>query len=154
HRRSRPMADTMVREVADDSVTQLARAYARDVLSKSESFPGLRLEEQQSVYKSLVQEYIDKRTPRYGTGNGYARPMATDSGKEMGYKGYDPGFQGDTKAFNDLIDSVDFPKFVADLLKAVFDANLTVMKQQTDSYIKLMKECTKSSADFIKQIKD
>jgi hypothetical protein len=28
------------------------------------------------------------------------------------------------------------------------------MKQQTDSYIKLMKECTKSAADFIKQIKD
>jgi hypothetical protein len=29
-----------------------------------------------------------------------------------------------------------------------------VMKQQTDSYIKLMKEATKSSADFIKKIKD
>jgi hypothetical protein len=52
------------------------------------------------------------------------------------------------------VDSVDFPKFVADLLKAVFDANLTVMKQQTDSYIKLMKEATKSTADFIKKIKD
>jgi len=80
--------------------------------------------------------------------------MATDSGKEMGYKGYDPGFGGDTAAFNDLVDSVDFPKFVADLLKAVFDANLKVMKTQTDTYIKLMKEATKSSADFIKKVKD
>jgi hypothetical protein len=155
------MTEMMVRNDSDDQLTQNARAYARKVLSRSASFPGLRFEDQQSVYKSLVQEYIDKRTPeRSGNGystsysNGYARPMATDSGKEMGYKGYDPGFQGDTQAFNDLVDSVDFPKFVADLLKAVFDANLTVMKQQTDSYIKLMKECTKSAADFIKQIKD
>src|SRR6185436_9934895 len=85
---------------------------------------------------------------------GFARPMATDSGKEMGYKGYDPSFQGDTAAFNELVDSVDFPGFVADLLKAVFDANLKVMKQQTDSYIKLMKEATKSTADFIKKVKD
>ena len=80
--------------------------------------------------------------------------MATDSGKEMGYKGYDPGFGGDTAAFNELVDSVDFPKFVADLLKAVFDANLKVMKKQTDTYIKLMKEATKSTADFIKKVKD
>jgi hypothetical protein len=152
------MAQTMVPDAADDQLTQQARAYARRVCSQSESFPGLRFEDQQSVYKSLVQEYIDKRTPARGPGNGspsaYARSMATDSGKDMGYKGYDPGFQGDTQAFNDLVESVDFPKFVADLLKAVFDANLTVMKQQTDSYIKLMKECTKSAADFIKQIKD
>jgi hypothetical protein len=148
------MTEIMVQDVADDQVTQQARAYARKVLSQSQSFPNLRFEDQQSVYKSLVQEYIDKRTRRNGSGNGYARSMATDSGKEMGYKGYDPGFQGDTQAFNDLVESVDFPKFVADLLKAVFDANLAVMKQQTDSYIKLMKECTKSAADFIKQVKD
>src|SRR5918998_578297 len=43
---------------------------------------------------------------------------------------------------------------VDDLLKAVFDANLHVMKVQTDSYIKLMKEATKSTADFIKKVKD
>src|SRR5215510_7774555 len=148
------MAEMMVRGIAGDQHTQEARAYARKVLSESTAFPSLSFADQQSVYKSLVQEYIDKRTPRSGSGNGYARSMATDSGKDMGYKGYDPGFQGDTQAFNELVESVDFPKFVADLLKAVFDANLTVMKQQTDSYIKLMKECTKSSADFIKQVKD
>jgi hypothetical protein len=108
------------------------------------------LSDQKSVYLSLVQEYIDDEKDKLGL----ARPMATDSGKEMGYKGYDPAFGGDTAAFNELVDSVDFPKFVADLLKAVFDANLKVMKTQTDSYIKLMKECTKSTADFVKKVKD
>jgi hypothetical protein len=143
--------------IESQNLLQYARGYARGVLKRSPSFPQLSFEDQRNIYTSLVQEYIDKRdngASRNGSANSYARQFATDSGQDMGYKGYDPSFQGDTQAFKDLVDSVDFPKFVADLLKAVFDANLTVMKQQTDSYIKLMKECTKSAADFIKQIKD
>ena len=127
-----------------------ARFKVREMLKDSRSFQALPIEDQKSLYLSLVQEYIDKENGS----NALARPFATDSGKDMGYKGYDPSFGQDTKSFNDLVDSVDFPKFVADLLKAVFDANLKVMKTQTDSYIKLMKEATKSAADFIKQVKD
>jgi hypothetical protein len=127
-----------------------AREKVRDVLRRSRAFRGMPVADQQSIYLSLVQEYMDDERAK----RGLARSMATDSGKEMGYKGYDPGFSGDTQAFNELVDSVDFPQFVADLLKAVFDANLKVMKQQTDSYIKLMKEATKSTADFIKKVKD
>jgi hypothetical protein len=127
-----------------------ARGRAKEVCAKSPAFAGMPVADQQSVYLALVHEYLDDEREK----RGLVRSMATDSGKEMGYKGYDPGFQGDTKAFNELVDSVDFPKFVADLLKAVFDANLKVMKTQTDSYIKLMKEATKSTADFIKSVKD
>jgi len=128
-----------------------ARAKARQVLSLSKAFQVLPIDEQKSIYFDLVQEYMGRPA---GNGSALARPLATDSGEEMGYKKYDPGFQGDTRAFKELVDSVDFPKFVADLLKAVFDANLKVMKTQTDSYIKLMKEATKSTADFIKKVKD
>lgn len=135
---------------SDGKIKEFARSQAREVLAGSEVFKGMSLDDQQSIYRSLVEENIDKQRARHGL----ARPFATDSGKEMGYKGYDPSFQGDTAAFNELVDSVDFPKFVADLLKAVFDANLKVMKQQTDTYIKLMKEATKSTADFIKNVKD
>lgn len=135
---------------SDMQLKELARSQAREVLAGSDVFKAMSLDDQQSIYRSLVEENIDKQRARHGL----ARPFATDSGKQMGYKGYDPGFQGDTAAFNELVDSVDFPKFVADLLKAVFDANLKVMKTQTDTYIKLMKEATKSSADFIKAVKD
>jgi hypothetical protein len=144
------MADKVMLIPNDPQIKELARAKARDVLGGSAVFQSMPLAEQKSIYLSLVQDYVDDHRQRLGL----ARPMATDSGKEMGYKGYDPGFQGDTKAFKELVDSVDFPKFVADLLKAVFDANLKVMKSQTDSYIKLMKEATKSTADFIKKVKD
>jgi hypothetical protein len=135
---------------SDGQIKEYARSQAREVLAGSDVFKGMPLDEQQSIYNALVEENIDKQLTRHGL----ARQFATDSGKEMGYKGYDPAFQGDTAAFNELVDSVDFPKFVADLLKAVFDANLKVMKTQTDTYIKLMKEATKSSADFIKKVKD
>lgn len=126
------------------------REYAKKVLVDSAIFKGMPLEDQKSIYLSLVQEYVDGEMDKLGI----ARPFATDSGADMGYKGYDPGLGGDTRAFTELVESVDFPKFVSDLLKAVFDANLKVMKTQTDSYIKLMKEATKSTADFIKKVKD
>jgi hypothetical protein len=134
----------------DAELKEISRGRAREILATSRPFQAMPVADQQSIYLSLVQDLMDDERERHGL----ARSMATDSGKEMGYKGYDPGFGGDTAAFNDLVDSVDFPKFVADLLKAVFDANLKVMKGQTDTYIKLMKEATKSSADFIKKVKD
>lgn len=137
----------------DRGIKDLAREQAKDVLRSSAMFHGMPVSEQKDIYLSLVQEYMDNELEKRGLAP-LASSMATDSGKEMGYKGYDPAFGGDTAAFNELVDSVDFPKFVADLLKAVFDANLKVMKQQTDSYIKLMKEATKSTADFIKKVKD
>jgi hypothetical protein len=133
-----------------DQIRRRARQNVIGVLSPLQTYHALPVAEQQSIYLALVDEEIRRQEEA----NGLSRPMATDSGKEMGYKGYDPGFTGDTRAFNDLVDSVDFPEFVGDLLKAVFDANLKVMKQQTDSYIKLMKEATKSTADFIKKIGD
>ena len=136
---------------SDTQMKDLARAQTRELLSGSDAWKKMSLDDQKSIYLTLVDENIGKQLEKHGI---VARPFATDSGAEMGYKGYDPGFGGDTAAFKDLVDSVDFPKFVADLLKAVFDANLKVMKTQTDTYIKLMKEATKSTADFIKKVKD
>jgi len=131
-------------------IKETARMKAREVLGNSEVFRAMSLDEQKSLYLSLVDDYISKEQQKHGLSTG----MATDSGKDMGYKGYDPGFSGNTKAFDELVEAVDFPQFVSDLLKGVFDANMKVMKSQTDSYIKLMKEATKSTADFIKKVKD
>lgn len=127
-----------------------ARASAVEVLAPMGAFHSMALADQERVYLDLVEQEAERERAR----RGIVRPFATDSGEQMGFDGYRPGFEGSTEAFNELVDSVDFPQFVADLLKAVFDANLSVMKTQTDSYIKLMREATKSTADFIKKIKD
>jgi hypothetical protein len=127
-----------------------ARQMARDVLSQSLTYHQLDVGEQQSIYKDLVNEYMQTLNNKYGL----SKSMAKGPGAEMGFGGYDPGFEGSTESFEDLVQSVNFPKFVADLMKAVFDANITVMKKQTDDYIRLMKEATKGVADFVKKVKD
>lgn len=129
-----------------------ARTMAKDVLSRSESFLSMPMEEQRSIYNNLVEENLQQLAIQQG----YARPMAARKGPgaDMGFKDFDPGFDASVDAFEDLVDSVDFPKFVRDLMMAVFQGNLEVMKKQTDNYIKLMKEATKSVADFVKKIGD
>ncbi len=140
----------------DQKIKDRARAKACAILGGSGPYQLMPLNDQKEIYFSLVQDEIDKlkQVDKLKQNGKLARSMATDSGSDMGYQGYDPSFGKETKAFKELVDSVDFPQFVADLLKAVFNANLKVMKEQTDSYIKLMKEATKSSADFIKKVKD
>lgn len=128
-----------------------ARQMARSVLVNSPTYHNLEIAEQQSIYKNLVDDYMQQLSRQHGL----SKPMAQKGpGAEMGFGGYDPGFDGSTAAFEDLVESVNFPKFVADLMKAVFDANITVMKKQTDDYIRLMKEATKGVADFVKKVKD
>lgn len=138
----------------DDEVLNYARATAIEVLRDSGPYKAMSVPDQQSIYLNMVESEVDKELVRRGQAPRYAATFATDTGEQMGFDGYRPGFEGSTEAFNELVDSVDFPQFVADLMKAVFDANLKVMKEQTDSYIKLMKEATKSTADFITKIND
>lgn len=134
---------------SQEQIKTNARAEAVKVLSLSDMYKVMSVAEQKDIYSHLVNENIDKENAKYG----FSKSMAAES-SVGGFKGHDAGFKSDTAAFNELVHSVDFPGFVRDLLKAVFDANLSVMKSQTDSYIKLMKEATKSSADFIKKVKD
>lgn len=127
-----------------------ARNEAKNVLAQSDVFKAMSLDDQKNIYKQLVDESLQRQMEK----SGIATAMATDSGKDMGYKGYDAAMGSETRAFNELVQSVDFPKFVSDLMRGVFDANLDVMNKQTKSYIALMKEATKSTSDFIKKVKD
>ncbi len=127
-----------------NAVHDLAREQARDTLSRSASFKAMPLTEQRQVYLDVVQENVASLSEPHPV----ARALVED------FEDYDPGFDNSVDAFEDLVDSVDFPKFVGDLLKSVFDANLAVGKAQTDDYIRLLREATKTSADFIKQVAD
>jgi hypothetical protein len=54
----------------------------------------------------------------------------------------------------EFIEEVDFPKFVRDLVKGVFDANLEVTLKQMEAFQKLLKTATASVATFINKIDD
>ncbi len=52
----------------------------------------------------------------------------------------------------DFVREVDFPGFVSDLLKGVFDANLDVTLTQMEEYQKLLKTATQSIAQFAQRV--
>lgn len=134
--------------IATPKIKDEARTRAKNVLARSNAFLALPMSDQMKIYSNVVKDEIQKLEIQQGL----SMPMA--SGADMGFEGYDPGFEGSTEAFEDLVKSVNFPNFVRDLLKGVFDANIGVMKAQTDDYIRLMKEATKGVADFVKDVKD
>ena len=88
---------------SEAKILEYARAQTREVLSDSDVFKAMPLDDQKNIYLSMVNDQVAKKRKEYGI----STSMATDSGKEMGYKGYDPGFQGDTQSFKELVDSVD-----------------------------------------------
>lgn len=125
-------------------IQQQARETARQQLARSAMFRAMSLGEQQDVYHAVVDDNYNR----------IARQQGLSTAMVEGFKGHDPGFEKSVDAFEDLVASVDFPQFVADLLKAVFDANISVQKAQTDDFIRLMREATKSTADFLKKVDD
>lgn len=152
-------------------IKDVARDKAREILSKNDAFKNMSIEDQKKIYINVVEDQIDKL--RKSNGNyrdGFSESKAglidklvqnakTKQGADRASNliddsRHEKGFEDGVDAFEDLVDSVDFPAFVRDLLKSVFDANISVMKAQTDDYIRLMKEATSGLAKFIKQIDD
>jgi hypothetical protein len=148
-----------------------ARKHARAVLAKCKDFPSLPAKEQLELYKSLVTAKSQELAiaDALGEGNGVARQMAPFGLPTPG--GNQPLARRASDMINDrrhenrrieqagdlagdFIDNVDFPGFVRDLLKGVFDANLEVTLKQMDAYINLMKAATQSIAKFVNAIDD
>ncbi|MFN8570859.1 MAG: hypothetical protein U0132_02310 [Gemmatimonadaceae bacterium] len=134
-------------------VTAVARARAQDVLAQIPQFHEMSWGDKLSLYKSLVEENVRAMsTPGNG---GVSGAMATANkasdlidDKRHENRRIDQAGQ----LAGEFVENVDFPKFVRDLLKGVFDANLQVTLQQMESYQKLLKTATKSVAEFANAI--
>lgn len=138
-------------------IKELARERARDILSKNETFKNMDFDSQKKMYVQVVEEEIDKIHNSHNA-EIYSQPKARKTKDKASNliddARHNKGFDDGVEAFEDLTNAVDFPDFVKDLLKSVFDANIGVMKAQTDDYIRLMKEATSGITKFIKQIDD
>lgn len=140
-----------------EQYAQMAREQAKAILTRSSSFSHMPKDEQREIYKNVVHEQLSMLM---GLPQSNGRELSTEfKAKEvqkasdlLNDQRHERGFKEGVDSFEDLVDSVDFPQFVKDLLKAVFDANISVMKAQTDDYIRLMKQATTGLAQFIKQI--
>ena len=135
-------------------IREAAKEQAKAILAQSFSFRHMPFEDQKKIYQDVMNEQM---ALLMGNGSkplakGMAGGFVNKSSDLLNDKRHEKGFEDGVDSLEDLVDSVDFPLFVKDLLKSVFDANITVMKAQTDDYIRLMKEATTGLAKFIKDI--
>ena len=135
--------------MASTEMMGLARARAQEELTRMAQFHSLPRAEQLSVYRSLIEDKLRELSGahvRAMAGPQRAGDLIDDRRHEN--RRIDQAGQ----LAGEFIENVDFPKFVRDLLKGVFDANLQVTIQQMEAYQKLLKTATKSIAEFVNAI--
>lgn len=136
----------------EEQIKEIARSKARNALALSPSFRSMPMKDQKSIYRETVKSEFDKLARQSGLASAMkAVPKASDSIDDSRHA---PNYDAGVDAFKDLQEDVNFAQFVGDLLRSVFDANIDVMKSQTDDYIRLMKQATTDLASFINKIDD
>ena len=152
-------------------VLSIARSRAKEALGASPSFHKLSKSDQMGVYRDTVNTELERlksegnltkqmADPRFDNRN-----IATASNNRIKKR---PGLGDeniiDNDSFNnknmdqmgdrakDILDAVDFPDFVSDLLTGVFDANVKANIDQMEAYQQMLKSATKSLSEYIKNI--
>lgn len=137
---------------SNEELKNQARAKARSILSKSQSFPGMDRGEQLQVYKNLVDEqYQDLARQNLSEQSGLATGFAA---ADLLREKRNERIQQAGGLLADAVQDVDFPGFVRDLLTGVFDANLDANERQMEAYRDLLKEATREVASFVNEIDD
>ncbi|EIK44924.1 hypothetical protein O59_002648 [Cellvibrio sp. BR] len=145
--------------MSEQAIKDLAREYTRRTLAQSATFHQLGVEDQKSLYLDVYRQNYQNlahNTADYVQAKNLpvamADPKAGDMINDKRHTNQRIDQAGDLAG--GFIDEVDFPGFVKDLLKGVFDANLEVTLAQMESYQKLLKAATQSISKFINSIDD
>lgn len=147
--------------MSEQAIKDLAREYTRRTLAQSATFHQLGVDDQKALYLDVYrQNYqsLAQAAPQYSQAKGsqsraFADPKkASDMIDDQRHTNQRIDQAGELAG--GFIDEVDFPGFVKDLLKGVFDANLEVTLAQMESYQKLLKAATQSVSSFINKIDD
>ena len=128
-------------------ITSVARTRAQEVLAQLPQFHEMAWGDKLSLYKSLVEENVRAMSAPNGDAMAGAMATAKKASDLIDDKRHENRrIEQAGQLAGEFVENVDFPKFVRDLLKGVFDANLQVTLQQMESYQKLLKTATKSVA--------
>lgn len=147
--------------MSEQAIKDLAREYTRRTLAQSATFHQLGVDDQKALYLDVYrQNYqsLARTAPAHGQQH-RQQSMAMAGAKNAGDMIDDKRHTNQRidqagELAGGFIDEVDFPGFVKDLLKGVFDANLEVTLAQMESYQKLLKVATQSVSKFINAIDD
>lgn len=144
------------------AIRDLARHYTREELAQSAGFRNLDRSDQMALYSQTYRANFDRlagQDQELPAAAGYAGAMAgakKEKASDMidDERHYNKRIDQAGELAGEFVDNVDFPGFVKDLLKGVFDANLMVTLQQMEAYQKLLKTATQSLSKFINAIDD
>jgi hypothetical protein len=133
------------------AVKELARSYARGELANLPTFQQLSVDDQRALYRDVYRRHVN-RLVQPPTARAFAEPKKAgdliDDKRHLNQRIDQAG-----EIAGSFVDEVDFPGFVTDLLKGVFDANLKVTLDQMEAYQKLLKAATQSLTAFMSKIK-
>jgi hypothetical protein len=137
------------------AIKDLARAYTRDELRNAGSFHGLAVEDQKALYRDIYRQHYDRLMSQ----SRGAYPTAFADPKKASEliddeRHYNKRIDQAGELAGEFVDEVDFPGFVKDLLKGVFDANLMVTLQQMEAFQKLFKSASQDLAKLVNAIDD
>lgn len=128
--------------------TERARAETRQILAQSASFQKLEPADQLDLYRRMVES----RAQELARLSGGMAKKASDLINDDRHKNERIDQAGELAG--EFVNEVDFPGFVKDLLKGVFDANLKVTLDQMTAYQQLLKTATASVSKFVNAIDD
>ena len=135
-----------------NDLTALARVQAQQVLIGLPSYQSMSRQDKLDMYRRLVEQKLVDLT--HGSGEiarQFAGPdKASDRIDDRRHENRRIEQAGELAG--DFVDNINFPGFVRDLLKGVFDANLEVTLQQMAAYQELLKTATASVAKFVNAI--
>lgn len=145
------------------AVKSEAMATTRDVLAGVAGFHAMSLADQKALFQQVYRAQCAELTRpggRYGPPPASGLPARAFAEPRRASQLIDdkrhlnPRIEQAGELAGEFIDEIDFPKFVRDLVKGVFDANLEVTLKQMEAFQKLLKTATASVATFINKIDD
>ena len=137
---------------ASQSMKDLARSYARDELMNLPTFRQLGTDDQRALYRDVYHRHVNQLSQPRTPARAFADPK--NAGEMINDQRHlNQRIDQAGELAGGFVDEVDFPGFVKDLLKGVFDANLKVTLDQMEAYQKLLKAATQSLTAFMSKIK-
>lgn len=150
-----------------------ARTKVRAILANSESFRNMSKDQQFAFYKDLVNSTYQELVQQN-------QPVKNEPAKSMSVSIDNPSVQTSSNQnarqaefvsamatppntnpenvkeagnnLSNLVRTVDFPKFVKDLVTGVFDANIQANKQQMENYTQMLKDVAKTDKEYAKDV--
>jgi hypothetical protein len=143
--------------IADSrTVTSRVRQQVRDLLTSSSSYRALPADRRREIAKDTTRVAAYLVDPHGLLTQEFQRPLlgglvtsGTAERRLGGIKTRPDTIQMNPQALDELVQAVDFPNFVQELINGVFSAIVNLSIQQMEAYAELLAAVSKSVDEFV-----